>query len=157
MLIYGVQTKDNALVVPSMIDVLFTQTFSLTYSLSIDKNSDYLVNDFASVDNLLTALSIKNSDLTIPDITSYMISKYGQTLNRYINNFMLSTISDFIIFIKKNICQLLNPIVFTISNQLSNYILSNNTIVLSPNIFIDAVFDHLSLSTASISLTIWSG
>ena len=158
MLLYGVRTQDNVLVIPSVIDVLFNHVFSSsTFSLSTEQNSDNLENDFEFVDNLFTTISIENSDCIIPDITTYIVSSYGQILNRYIDSYVLSTISDFIVFIKQNICQLLHPLIIRISDQLSNQVLSKNTSIIHSNLIIDTVFDYLSLSTASISLSIWSG
>ncbi len=153
--INGIRDYENDIVIPSVIDVLISKTFSLsTYSFSTVKQSESTENCFRPINSLFTLLSHKKN---LPEISSYMLSNYGNFLNQYIKDNVFSTISGFVSFIKQNIGKVLMPLVIRLSDYLSDQFFSKNNIIPYPNLIVDTIFDNLSLSTATISLTIWDG
>ena len=152
--INGIRNYDNDIVIPSVIDVLLSKTFSLsTFSFSTVILSESTESSYKSINSLFSSLSHKNN---LPVISTYMLSNYGNFLNQYIEDTMLSTISDFISFIKQNIGKVLMPLIIRLSDSLSYQFFSNNTNMLYPNLIVDTIFENLSLSTATVSLTIWN-
>jgi len=158
-LIYGNYDSAGNLVIPSVLDIInsfifHTNTFSLTKNAQEQSSSSSLshINSFFDMCQQPTHGSITD------DLSSYIFSSFGSTINSSLETLVLTTISDFINLIKTYVTSLIQPIVHSFSLDLTPLFLSTQKpIILQIENFIDFIFSHLSLSTAQIYLTVWRG
>lgn len=153
--ITGFYTKNYQLLFPSILDVLFHFLFS-TASHSFTDHYHSLPS-FTSFTPLTTLMKSFESSIEIPDITTFILLQLKQTINIFFDQFSWSCLNDVISFLKQNISQLIQPFIHTLSEDLCFLFTTHQSFKTCITEIIEVVFSYLSLSTASVTLSIWRG
>lgn len=159
LLIYGIKTTNNSLLFPSVFDVLFSKMFSNQFfSLTQPNNVNTSLTSFSTMNSFFNSFPTMTTEGNNYFVTSNIISHFSKTFSEKVNNNILSSIQDFISFLKLNLLQLIHPIITSISHQLTKlFMINQQSVLTSFNTLIETVFSHLSLTTATVSLTVWRG
>jgi len=156
--IHGIYSQEDSLLFPSIFDVLFSFIFSpSSFSLNQQTKSDNRFSpSFECLDSISHSNYVKKSEGNILPSSSSIISNFGKSIENQVDNVLLTSSTHFVEFIKDSITPLVQSHICSISQMLSTKMISYNQTVLSIfNNVIDIIFSYLSLSRASISLTIW--
>ncbi|MBS3777721.1 MAG: hypothetical protein KGY50_00330 [Candidatus Thermoplasmatota archaeon] len=157
LIFYGIKTENDTILFPSVFDVLFSKMFSNQFfSLTQLKNANVSLNSFSTMNSFFDSFPTINNEGDNSFVTSNIISHFAKTISEKVNGIIWSSVHDFLSFLKQSLLQLIHPIIVSISDQLTTLFMLNKQPVLTffDNL-VETVFSHLSLTTASISLTIW--
>lgn len=159
LLIQGIKTKNDTMLFPSVFDVLFSKMFSNQFfSLTQSNPANTSLSSFSTMNSFFSSFSTMNNETNNSVVSSNIISHFAKTFSEKINGFIVSSIQDFLSFFKQQLIHLIQPVITSISSQLTTLLLlKQQPIRTSFNQLIDTVFSHLSLTTASVTLTIWRG
>lgn len=156
--INGLWANQTNLLYPSVLDIVTSYLFSKDMFYHINYTPSTLADtSFHTIDSLLESFKLNQSDQTV-DITNTILSSFGDALENQLYGITLSAASHFIEYIKQTIIDLLQPVLQPIIYELTNLLLSSKeTLTQLFDSFIDLISSYLSVSEATISLTVWRG
>lgn len=158
IIITGFYTKNDQLLFPSILDVLFHSLFStVSHTFTPHYHSLPSFSGFKSITSFLESFHPIDSTEDIPDITTLLLTRLTQSMSTIGEDLTWSTFSDVTAFIKQQIIQTLKPFIQTLGYDCSIILLNQESFLSNIDDIIDTVFSYLSFSTATVSLTVWRG
>jgi hypothetical protein len=160
ILFHGVMTTNQTLLFPSVLNIvlspLFFQESFFLFDANDKKNPSKDI--FQSVNSFFDSCTTQEIEEFSFDISASIISSFGTIIQDQLQDTVLTMADDFLKLIKNQIIQLIQPLMYPYIEKLIDVFLAGNqTLHDLVTDSIDVIFSHLSLSSASISLTVWRG
>jgi hypothetical protein len=156
--ISGLRSNKSCILYPSILDMVTSYLFSKnSFSYMDHNNSNAFSTSYQRIGSLLDACNINQSAQPV-DITNSIISSFGSKLKNQLYGLTFSVANQFLDFIKQTLTDLLQIVLQPLILELTDLVMSSQaTLNQLFDSFIDLLSSYLSISEATISLTVWRG